>query len=85
MLITGSSLNGAAGTKGVKMRLLREAPVSLKPLIAPALISATDNIGVLANTLRDVWAVSLELPDVVNENKPGKLKHYLTCDKKNVE
>lgn len=60
---------------------LREAPVSRKPLIAPALINAIDNIGVLANTLREICAASLEpLVWVVNENKPAKPKHYLTCD-----
>lgn len=69
------------------MQLLREVPVSLKPLIAPALISATDNIGVLANTSREIWAVSLKPPVlVVNENKLARPKHYLRCDEEtNVE
>lgn len=41
------------------MQLLKRAPASLKPLVIPAVTNATRNVGALANTLREIGAVTL--------------------------
>lgn len=57
------------------MRLLKRASASLKPLVIPAVTNAARSVGALANTLREIWAVTLG-PSVqmVDKEKPTKLK-----------
>lgn len=79
-LITGSSLDGAAVTKSIKIQLLRGACLT-EDLDYTSCHSATSNIGVLPNTLGEIWApISEPAVWVVNENHLTKLKTYLMCD-----
>lgn len=59
-LITRSNPDRVTVTRIIKMQLLRGAPASLIPLIIPAATNAAVNVGALANTLREIWAVILE-------------------------
>lgn len=85
-LITGSSLDGAAVTKRIKIQLLRGACLT-EDLDYTSSHSATGNRGVLPNTLGEIWAlISEPAVRVVNENHLTKLRTYLMCDEEtNVE
>ena len=58
VLITGSNPDSVAVTRIIKMQLLRGAPASLNPLIIPAVANAAGNAGILANTWREIQAVT---------------------------
>ena len=58
-LIMGSSPDRVAAMRSIKMQLWRGAPASLKPLIVPSVTNVTGNVGTLANTLREIGAVTL--------------------------
>ena len=58
-LVTASNLDRVAATRSIKMQFLRGVPASLKPLIIPSVTNVTGNVGTLANTLREIGAVTL--------------------------
>lgn len=70
--LLGSNLDSAAVTS-VKKQFLRGAPASPKPLTTAAVTTATSNVGALANSLEEIWAVILGPSAwVVNRGKAAK-------------